>query len=167
MIDVSGFGSSVIIIALSSFPVGFSVTEFADDVDPFVVEAIEPTGYEMLYDGSLFAYDKAAAIKVALSVVAGTSDDINLKILLQARKGTAQVLNIPDITSMVVSYPDGGRVMFSNGTIIGGPLADTLQSTGRKKGNTYQFVFGSFAGAQSPIELGSTIVRGAITALGL
>jgi hypothetical protein len=166
MIDISGFGSSVIVVALSSFPMGFSITEFADDIDPFVVEPIEPTGFEMLYDGSLFAYDKAAPIKVNLSVVAGTSDDINLKILLQARKGSAQILNIPDITSMVVSYPDGGRVMFSNGTIIGGPLADTLQTIGRKKGNTYNFVFGSFAGAQSPLELGSTLFRAGVTALG-
>jgi Tol biopolymer transport system component len=121
----------------------------------------------MLYDGSLFAYDKSAAIKVNVTVIAGTSDDINFKILLQARKGTAQVLSIPDITSMVITYPDGGRVMFSNGTIIGGPLADNLMTSGRKKGNTYSFVFGSFAGAQSPIELGATIFRAGVSALNI
>jgi hypothetical protein len=165
MIDVSGFGTSVVIVALSSFPTGFPLSQFADDIDPVVVDPIETTGFEMLYDGSIFTFDKAAPIKVAVSVVAGTSDDINLKILLQARKGGFQLINIPDITSMVIAYPDGGHTMFSNGSIISGPLADSVQSTGRKKGNTYNFVFGSFAGAQSPLELGTTVVRAGLSAL--
>lgn len=162
MVDISGFGSGITIVALQSFPMGFSVTQFSDDVDPVSAEEMEPTGYEPLYDGSLFFFDKTAPIKVNISVIPGSDDDINLKILLQSRKGSLSLIPLPDSTTMVVTYPNGGRVVLSDGSIVKGPVMDSVQNSGRKKGNTYTFVFGSFAGAQSPKEfiagVGQTIL---------
>jgi hypothetical protein len=63
MIDVSGFGTGIVILALQSFPMGFQLTDFADDVDPISAKEVEPIGYEMLFDGELFAYDQASAIE--------------------------------------------------------------------------------------------------------
>lgn len=165
MIDVSGFGTGITVVAIQSFPAGFNLSQFADDADPLQVEAVEPVGYEMLYDGSLFAFDKAAAIKLSVSVIPGSDDDINLKILLQARKGAVKLVPLPDVTTMAISYPDGGRVMLTNGTIISGPLADSIQTTGRKKGNQYTFAFGSFAGAQSAKQLVSSIAQNLLSLL--
>jgi hypothetical protein len=159
MINISGFGLSIVVIAISSFPNGFALSEFADDTDPLTVDQLEPTGYEQLYDGSLFFYDKTAPIKVSVSVIPGSADDTNLKILLQGRKGSPPHLPIPDITSMVITYPDGGIVGFSKGSIVSGPLSDTVQSAGRKKSNTYDFIFDVFAGAQSPLEIAATVAR--------
>ena len=149
MIDISGFGARITILAIQSFPVGFVLSQFADDQEPLAIEDIEATGHEMLMDGSIFIFDKAVPVKIMVAVIPGSSDDINLKILLQARKGAASILPLPDITSMVISCPDGGKALFTNGSIIKGPLADTIQQSGRKKGNVYTFIFGSFAGAQS------------------
>lgn len=157
MIDISGFGTSISVLALQSFPQGFSLTKFADDEDPLTCEIVETTGYEALYDGSFFFFDKACPIKINVSTVPGSDDDINLKILLQARKGSVSLIPLPDVTSMIITYPDGGRVALSGGSIVGGPLADSVQATGRKKGNTYTFVFGTFSGAQSAKELVSTV----------
>jgi hypothetical protein len=58
---------------------------------------------------------------------------------------------------MIICYPDGGKVAMSNGTILAGPLADSLTAQGRRKGNVYHFVFGTFAGAQSASELVASI----------
>lgn len=160
MIDISASGTEVTIIALQTFPIGFTVSSLADDVDPIQVEETETTGFEMLFDGSLFAYDKATPIKIGLAVIAGSSDDINLKIMLQSRKGNASILPFPDVTSAIFSYPDGGKVILSNGTILSGPLLDGVLSSGRKKSNLYTFAFGSFAGAQSRKEFISTIAQG-------
>lgn len=159
MFDISGFGTSISIVALKSFPVGFTVSDFADDIDPIVAEDVEPTGWELLYDGSVFTFDKAAPIKLTLGVIAGSQDDINLKILLQSRKASTKLLPFDDNTSAVITYPDGGRVILSNGALISGPLVDGIQSAGRKKGNAFSFVFGSFAGAQSRKEFVSTIAQ--------
>jgi hypothetical protein len=163
MINISGFGLSIIVVALSSFPTGFELSAFSDDTDPLTIDPIEPTGFEPLYDGSLFFYDKTAPIKVSVSVIPGSDDDINLKILLQARKGAPPHLPIPDITSMIVRYSDGGIVGFSKGSIISGPLTDAILSSGRKKSNTYDFVFDVFAGAQSPTETAITAIRAGLS----
>jgi hypothetical protein len=157
MIDISGSGAKITIVALSSFPMGFTLSKFADDIDPIVSEDIETSGTELLYDGSLFIFDKAAPIKLTVGLIAGSSDDINCKILLQARKSNVSILPFADVTSAIITYPDGGRAMMSNGSIMSGPLIDTVQSAGRKKGNAYTFLFGSFAGAQSANELAATL----------
>lgn len=159
MIDISGFGTSISVLALQSFPEGFSLTKFADDQDPLTCEVVETTGFEALYDGSFFFFDKASIIKISVATVAGSDDDINLKILLQARKGASSIIPLPDVTSMIISYPDGGRVAMSGGSILSGPLADSIQATGRKKGNIYTFGFGTFSGAQSANELISTVAQ--------
>ena len=163
---IDGFGLGVTIIALQSFPMGFALSQFADDVLPLEIEEVEPVGFDMLYDGSLFAFDKAAPIKVAVSVIPGTSDDINLKILLASRKAASSIIPLPDVTSMVITYGDGGRVLLSNGTILRGPLGDTITTGGRKKGNQYTFVFGSYNGAQSAKQVVAGIAQAAISLLG-
>lgn len=145
---------------------GFSVSQFADDINPLDIEEVETTGFDMLYDGSLFAFDKAAPVKVTLGVIAGTDDDIALKILLQARKAASSIIPLPDITSMVITYGNGGRALLSNGTITKGPLADTIMNTGRTKGNQYTFVFGSFNGAQSAKQVIAGIAQAALGILG-
>lgn len=164
MQDLSGFGLGITILALQSFPMGYSLSQFADDINPLEIEEIEPVGFDMLYDGSLFAFDKAAPVKLTIGLIAGTADDINCKVLLQARKASSGIVPLPDITSAVITYGNGGRLLLSNGTILKGPLGDTIEASGRTKGNQYTFVFGSFNGAQSAIEVVSSIAQ---TAIGL
>ena len=151
MIDISGFGTGVTIIALQSFPMGFTVSEFADDKDAIVCEPMEAAAWDMLYDGTLFAYNKASPVQISLSLIPGSDDDINMKILLQGNVSSSGILPLPNTTSMVINYPSG-LVMLGNGVLYRGPLTDSVQATGRKSGNTYDFAFGSFMGAQSPME---------------
>lgn len=159
MLNISGVGTSVMIIALQSFPMGFNITQFADEEDPISVEPVEPVGYEMLYDGGMVSYDKASPVVVSIAVPPNTDDDINLKVLLQSRKGGLRLLPISDITTMIISYPDNDRVVLTNGTILSGPLADSIASSGRKKSNVYKFVFATFGGAQSGKEVVAGVVQ--------
>lgn len=159
MQDISAFGTEITVVATKSYPLGFKLTKFADDEDPIKVEEVEPNGFVMLYDGSLFAYSKAAPIVLTVFLIPGSEDDINCKLLLQASKGSASIIPVPDVTSMVISYPGGGRIVLSNGTIIKGMLADSVNQTGRFKGNPYTFAFGSFAGAQNARELVGGIIN--------
>lgn len=153
MNNISGFGTKINIVALQSFPAGFTIESFADDQDPLNIEQTEPVGYELQFDGTIVAYDKGAVIRVDVAVIPNTEDDINLKLLLSTRKGGFKWLPVQDITTMVISYPDGGKVAFSNGTILSGPLGDSIQQSGRKRTNVYTFVFASFGGAQTSRQL--------------
>lgn len=159
MIDISGFGTGITVIATTSFPTGFTLTQFADDEDPLNVENTEVSGYEKLYDGSIFTYDKTSPLLLSVGLIPNTEDDINMKILMQMRKSSVHLLPLPDTTSMVICYPDGGKVAMSQGTVLSGPLADSLTTQGRRKGNVYHFVFGTFAGAQNATELVSTVAQ--------
>jgi hypothetical protein len=160
MIDVSGFGLKATVVAVQTFPMGFTIETFADDVDPLDIADDEPGGFEMLYDGQLFAFTKANPITVKVSVVPGSEDDINLKILLASRRAANNLLPISDVTTMVISYPDGGKSVFSMGSIMSGPPADSVKQEGRKKGNTYTFVFGSSTGIQNSRQLISEAAQG-------
>lgn len=153
MIDVSGFGTGIVIVALQSFPMGFSLSKFADDAEPISAKDIEAVGYEMLYDGTLFSFDKAAPVELSVSVIPGSDDDLNLKILLSSKKGAKKLIPLTDVTSMVITYPDGGRVILTNGTILRGPLVDSIETSGRRKSNTFTFVFGGITGAQSATQV--------------
>lgn len=165
MLNISGFGTKATILALQTFPMGFTVDEFADDVDPISIEETQPSDFEMLYDGSLYAFEKAAAVMVNMSVIPGSDDDLNLRMLLQAKKGSPSLFPIEDVTSMIITYPNNGRVMLTGGTILKGPLADSILQTGRKKGNTYTFAFGSFAGMQSGLQTALTVGQNLLSLL--
>lgn len=159
MFNISGFGTSVTVVALQTFPMGFNITEFADDQDPIDIPPIEPVGYQPLYDGSIVTFTKAAPIELTLSVIPGSEDDINLKILLQSRGVGPSILPFQDITTMVISYPDGGRVILTQGSILSGPVADSIIETARKKSNQYKFVFASVASMQSGRQTAATIAQ--------
>jgi hypothetical protein len=49
--------------------------------------------------------------------------------------------------------------------MLSGPIADSITSSGRKKGNVYHFVFGSFDGAQSFKEHAAGVARVALSLL--
>lgn len=165
MIDVSGFGTGITIVATTSFPMGFKLSQFADDADPVVFDETETSDFELLYDGSLFVYDQASAIKMSVSVIPGSDDDINLKLLLQSRKSTPKIIPLPDTVIAYIGYGGGGSVILSNGGVVKGPLADSITAQGRKKANTYSFVFGSFAGMQSTKEIIGTVAQNLISFL--
>lgn len=165
MEQISGFGTSITVVAIQSFPQGFKITKFADDKDPLTVQELEPVGYEVLYDGNIFAFDKGAPVMVEISVMPNTEDDDNLKILLQTRKGGVKLLPVSDVTSMVITYGDGGTVILSGGTILAGPPADSITQAGRKAGNTYKFVFALIANAQSSRVAAGTVVQNILGAL--
>lgn len=164
MIDIGTHGLSITVLALQSFPMGFTLSAFADDVNPLDAEDVEPFGFELLYDGGMFAFDKASVIKVSVTVIAGSDDDINLKTMLQSKKGGNSILPVPDSATMVINYPSG-TVTLTNGTILSGPLVDTAMNNARKKGNTYKFAFASYAGAQNARALIGSIAQNIIGVL--
>ncbi len=165
MQNISGFGTSITLLAVQTFPLGFTLESFSDDTDPLTAKAVEPSGYELLYDGSLFPFTKASAIELSISVLADSEDDINLKILLQTRSIRSNLLPIEDFISLIISYPNNNRILLSNGTILNGQLVDSISNVGKKRSNTFNFVFGVFAGAQNATEIAATIATNALSLL--
>lgn len=163
MIDIGGFGTKIQIVAIQTFPLGFEVSEFADDIEPISITPIELIGFKRLYDGDIFFHKKNTPVEIEISVTPNSSSDINMKILLQTAGLNKKFSPVRDILTMVVGYGDGGKVVFSKGSIVSGPPADSITADKRKSSNTYKFVFGTWDGAQSISQVMTGILDGITT----
>lgn len=145
-VNISGFGSQVNIIASNTFPIGFLVSQFADDSDPIDVPSLQIGDSAMGLNGDLLQWSKANPIKVSLSVVPLGQDDINLAILLEANRVGRGKLGARDNITLTLVYPNGDIVTFINGIITDGMPSTAVASAGRMKSKTYQFSFEGKAG---------------------
>lgn len=141
MANISGFGSQIQVYASGTFPLGFNLTQFADDADPFDTPVLQIADKSMGLNGDLILWAKANPIIMTLSVIPQSNDDTNLQILFESNRPGRGKLNVQDIIIMSVTYPNGQLVTFNNGGITDGMPANSVASAGRLKSKTYSFAF--------------------------
>jgi hypothetical protein len=141
MQDISGYGLQVQVRASQTFPTGISITQFADDSDPFDNPSQQVADKAMGLNGDLLTWSKANPINVTLNVVPGGDDDVNLGILLEANRVGRGKASIQDVITMTGIYPDGRQVTFTSGKITDGMVSNSVASAGRLKTKAYQFTF--------------------------
>lgn len=146
MENISGFGTSLIVIASNTFPIGFEISNFADDSDPIDVPTLQIGDTAMGLNGDLITWSKANPIKLTLAVVPLSQDDINLNILLQANRVGKGKIGARDIITMNIKYPAGNFVQMIQGIITDGSPFSAVSNSGRIKSKTYQFSFENMIG---------------------
>lgn len=140
--NISAFGTKISIVSTVTFPYGFTLSQFADDVDPLVVEDLVVSKHEMLLNGKILGYRTANATIVELAVIPGTNDDANLAIILAANRVKTKILPTPDILVMTIGYSDGSVCVLSDGVMLSGPPTRSVMAAGRERTNKYKFAFG-------------------------
>lgn len=141
MQDISAFGIRVQVIASKTFPAGISITQFADDADPFDAPSMQIRDKAMGVNGDLISWSKANPIPITLNVVPGSDDDINLSVLFEANRVGKGKTSARDVINIVAIYPDGRVAAFTQGTITDGQPANSATSAGRLKSKAYAFAF--------------------------
>ncbi len=141
MNNIGGFGLSINLVADTTFPVGFTISQFADDADPFDSPDIQIRDKGMGLNGDLIVWGKAMPVNVKISVIPDSDDDANLAILLQANKVGAGRNPVNDVITMIGTYPDGSFVVLTNGALTDGPAMSSVSSSGRMKSKSYSFSF--------------------------
>jgi hypothetical protein len=139
--DVSGFGSQVQVKASETFPNGFTVSQFADDADPFDIPSLQIADTAMGLNGDLITWSKANPIKITINVVPGSEDDINLGILLEANRVGKGKTSARDRITIIAAYPNEGTLTLSEGVITDGAPGNSVASAGRLKSKAYSFAF--------------------------
>lgn len=139
--DVSGFGAVINIIADNTFPAGFVVTEFSNDVDPFDMAAVKIADVAMGVNGDLIKWAKAVPLTMVLSVIPGSADDVNLQILADANRVAQGKVSASDTITATVYYPDGSSVQYAPGSITDAAFGKSLSGEGRLKTKVYSFAF--------------------------
>lgn len=137
--DVAATGLSVLIRSTITFPMGFFVQGFADDSDPIGFAEQSVAEADTNINGEVVTWGKPQLLNPTLTVVAGSPGDSNLSALLNARKR-----GIKEAVEMIVTYPDGGMVVASEGTITTGTVGRGVSSDGKLQARSYTFAFGTF-----------------------
>ena len=141
MQNIGGFGLSVTLIASVTFPSGITITQFADDADPFDSESIQIADKAMGLNGDLITWNKAVPLPISISVIPDSDDDKNLSALQDANRVGKGKISAQDIISLAAIYPDGTALNLINGRLVDGVTATSIQSSARMKTKTYKFVF--------------------------
>lgn len=141
MQDISGYGLRLNIKASNTFPAGFTVTQFADDADPFDSPSIQIKDKAMGLNGDLVLWSKANPIPITVNVVPGSDDDKNLAVLFENNRVGKGKQSVQDKITMTAIFPDGKTATFTEGAITDGMPGNSVASAGRLKSKAYQFTF--------------------------
>lgn len=144
MNDISVAGLGLIIQATKTFPTGILITTFADDADPLDLPAVDIAQTGMDINGNLVSWATPTPQSITINVLAGSEEDKNLSILLEANTAKRGRRPAGDKITMVASYGDGSTVTARNGKITNGSRGNSAASTGRLKSKQYTFVFQDF-----------------------
>ena len=143
--DISGFGLRVNLIASSTFPAGFIISQFADDSDPFDLPSIQIADKAPSLNGDLVTWSKPSPLLISLAVIPGSGDDRNLAVLADANRVGKGKQGARDSITMVGIYPDGSTITLANGRLTDGMIGKSVASAGRFKSKVYSFAFENVA----------------------
>lgn len=141
MFDVSALGFSARVIASRTFPQGFTITEFADDGDPFDSPAVEIATMTMNLNGAGVKSATPTPVKLTLNVIPMSDADQNLSVIFNANRPAAGKLTAGDVITIVAAYPDGRQIVYTRGIMTEGAASAGVASAGRFKSQSYSFVF--------------------------
>lgn len=139
--DVSGFGIRVRLVASATFPAGITLSQFADDADPFDVPSLQIMDKAMGVNGDMVVWSKANPTAITINVIPATEDDRNLAILLEANRPARGKFPARDVITLTALYPDGRVTTLNSGVITDGSPAQSVASAGRMKSKPYAFAF--------------------------
>lgn len=139
--DISAFGLQVQVKASNTFPAGFTVTEFADDSDPFDIPSLTILESAMGMNGDLVTWSKANPLIINIAVIPGSDDDRNLAALFEQNRVGKGKNGARDVITMTGIYPSERTITLSNGKISAGMPGEGVASAGRMKSKVYSFVF--------------------------
>jgi hypothetical protein len=141
MIDISGFGLTGRVVASNTFPNGFTVQGFADDLDPLDAPDLDVADTGFGLNGDMVTWSRPTGIEITLGVIPNSDDDINLEMTMEANRVAKGKRGARDVIDIVVNYPDGTIVTLSQGKIIRGRPINQVTSAGRLASKPYVFRF--------------------------
>jgi len=141
MQNISGFGLSANIVASNSFPNGFPLTEFADDVDPLDSPDLELADTAYGLNGNMVVWSRPQGLEIVFAVIPNSEGDLNLQALVEANRVGYKKRGARDVINIAMTYPSGEQVTMASGVVVTGPFTKRIASAGRFKTNTYRFRF--------------------------
>ena len=147
---ISAIGVSVRVIASRTFPVGFTITEFADDADPFDIPNIDIATPTLNVNGELVRVSTPVPIVITLNVIPHSDADNNLAIIFEANRATRGKRHAGDIITLTGIYPTGQTISLTNGVMTNGSWNKVASPEGLKS-KAYTFSFEGKTGTRGNV----------------
>lgn len=144
MEQISGFNLKVQLSASFTYPAGITLTQFADDSDPFDMASIAIAEAAMGLNGDQVVWSKATPTSLILNIIPGSEDDKKLSILAQANRVGKGKLGTNDRITIVGIYPEGDIITLTPGVLIDVMPGKSVASSGRMKSKAYGFQFENY-----------------------
>lgn len=141
MINISGYGSSMRLVASRTFPQGVTIESFSDDADAVDAPDLTVSSAEMGLNGDLVVWNRATPLEVAVNVIPTSQSDVNLDVLANANRVGKGKTSAQDVITIVINYPSGMKITLNKGTLITGSVIPGIQNQGRIKTRQYRFRF--------------------------
>lgn len=131
------------ISATNTFPLGFEVSDFADDVDPCELPEV-PLGVGVKdLNGRVFFQNVAPIIPIYVNVIAYSPSDKRLQTLYNSNLSASNKVSNSDIITLMLKYNGQMDSLYGNGKMIIGSPDVPIQARGRYRSRRYGFIFGS------------------------
>lgn len=140
--NISLFGLSANVKASDSFPAGFMLSAWADDMPPIEAADLEIAASGMGPNGDLVVWQKPAVIPLTFAVIPNSDDDRNLTLLLEANRiSRNKGISPMDEITCTISFQDGRTITLIQGIITGGPSTPNGTQDGRLTSRKFTFAF--------------------------
>ena len=118
MINVSGFGASIRLVASNTFPNGVTLSDFADDADPIDAPDLQISEAAMGLNGDLVVWNRANPLEVGVNIIPTSESDVNLDVLAAANRVGKRKNSAKDVITLVLTYPSGMVITLNKGTFV-------------------------------------------------
>lgn len=140
-VDVSAMGIKATILAVPSYPLGHTLTQFADDGDSLNIPDLNIMQSSMGVNGDLVVWRVATPVELDVNLIPGTDDVEFMENLFKLNMTQKNKVSSKDVLTMTVQQPDGKIVVYTHGYIIGGKPSQDYAANGRAKTRTFRMVF--------------------------
>lgn len=140
-VDVSAMGIEATIVAVPSYPDGITLKQFADDGDSLNIPDMSIMQSGMGVNGDLVVWRTAQPVSIEVNLIPGTDDCDNMENLFKLNMTQKNKVSSKDLLTMTISQPNGDKIVYTNGYIVGGKPSQDYSSSGRAKTRTFRMVF--------------------------
>jgi hypothetical protein len=140
-VDISAMGIKATLRAVPSYPVGFTMTQFADDGDSLNVPDMTIMSHAMGVNGDMVVWRTAVPCQVDINLIPGTDDCNNMENLFKLNLTQKNKVSSKDLITLTIEHPNGKVDVLTNGYIIAGKPIQDYSANGRAKTRTFRLVF--------------------------
>lgn len=140
-VDVSAMGVSATITAIPSYPVGHTITQFADDGDSLAVADMTIMQSGMGVNGDLVVWRVPVPTQITMNLIPGTDDCKFMENLFKLNITQKNKSSSKDLITMTINHPNGNITVMTNGYIVAGKPTQDYQANGRARTRSFTLVF--------------------------